>query len=143
MNTGNNLETKIWFRAVKVLYIFLYLLALLLVIISALNNRPRTTIYKNKYKIVCKNNNIYYSDEIKDISEYGILCKYGRMPQGQLIDVPKDNFVQIYEKDIILYWTPVIKTFLIGLFVIWIIFRIIKVIFTYVLIGKWELKSFF
>src|SRR5437868_1279226 len=87
MKTAHNLEGKAWYRFVKVVYIIVFVVALLAAIGIAFATKPTRTFDTQNSLIVCDNNksyvpsknNIYlYSDYISsyDETDIKILCKY-------------------------------------------------------------------
>ena len=167
--TISHLNSKIWYRILKVLYILSFLVVLLItiVIIYSVNfpaqqvvDNDETTIlcnYGNKKQFLASENNVYFS--YSELSSDNYLTDYHKTELKKLCQISKTELDQ--KLNAILSKTddntklfdinPVIKNeggiiaflgySILGILILIIIFEIIKRIFYYILLGSLNPKK--
>lgn len=157
----NKLESKAWFRLVKVLFIFTYLLTLLVIFIFAYYSRPQSIIDTYNSKIICDNgkkylageNNIevfkvkyaidgYYETEKDKVSLLCLGYEHGFVPDfitdAEMSKIENKN--QLYKIEIVNKsdgsWWSYIGYIILALFTASLIFEIIRRTFLYIVSGK-------
>lgn len=144
------LEKRLWYRFVKVVYILVYLLFLLLVVFLGYSDKPYTYIDSDKSLIVCSNTKAYpagknsiYIDSDGSLSDYNDedarkLCEYDIIKDYS--DKYETPSYKNYEVKVVHStrgsWESVLTTFLIGIAIVYTIFEIIKRVFLYIVVGK-------
>lgn len=143
-----NLENKRWYRFLKVVYVFFFVLSIGYVLIIASINKPYTYVDSDKSSIICNNGNGYYAGENSiyidsdgSLSSYNDeyarkLCYHGTI-YGASSKVPISTN---YEVKVVHTtegsWGSAISAFLIGTGIVIVIFEIIKRVFLYIVMGK-------
>jgi len=160
---NQNLESKIWFRFLRVVFIFIYLLCFYVVLVSAYNSKPYTVIDSYNSLIVCDNgtrykagkNNIdgkeawagqlitteqdYMTDQ--QLNEYEAKIQATHLCQSESVFIPDDPpyRVELVRETVGNWWSFIGYTVL-ALFTVVVIFELIKRSFFYIVIGKRFLK---
>lgn len=157
MKTVSDLEKRVWYRAVKVLYIIAYIIVISLVLFFAYDSKPTQVYdYDNSY-IRCNSgegkgnsyplnkNNIFIYDG--NLDEYDArdarkLCEYDKIGIGfderNYPDpiITNYTFVPIYKTEG--NWWSVVKYGSLGLIAVAFIFWLIKGIFYYIVVGNFS-----
>lgn len=148
-DSRKKLEKKPLYRAIKVVYIFLFCISLLILIASTYLTIPEKSIDRDNSSIACYSgksysplkNNIYissYSNELdySDDKDARILCKYDTLAfySHKYEDIEK-NYTYIVKYEVIKYgeWFGMISASLFGILMLG---YLSKVIFFYVIIGE-------
>lgn len=147
--TRGDLEYRAWYRFLKVLYLIIFILSILSVIGIAWLSKPSRTIDEKLSSIAC-NNGKYYTPSKNSIWVIGdsldytddqharILCKYDTLDfynyrySNEYI-AKNYTFKPVYTKIDYGSW---LAYSLIGLAVVWLVLRIIKLAFFYIVVGS-------
>ncbi len=144
----SDLEKKAWYRALKVIYIIIIIIAVIITGIISWSSKPETNLDGNKSSIACDNgksytpnrNDIYiYGKELSsyDDAHARILCKYDSI-----------NFYSSYYSGYIeknYTFTPVYEDTkygswlgynILAFIILWFVAYIIKISFFYIAIGE-------
>lgn len=139
------LDTKVWFRALKVIYIFCYFTAFSLILLLGYSMKPYKSIDTDKSVIRCTNGKIFRA------GKNGVLIIDGNPPYLYSADDEKarkscasntsflpdeKNYSLDVKYETINSWSSVFSFILIAIPIVIVIFEIIKRVFLYVTIGK-------
>lgn len=145
----NDLEKKAWYRAFKIIYIIIILIAVLIVCAASWSTRPKPTLDEYNSLIVCDNgksyrpiqNDIYIYGYDTELSYYNdkdarVLCKYDTLNFSAYSDevIAKNyTFSPVYNEAKYGSW---FGQTLLALFVVWLFSYLVKACFLYIVIGQ-------
>ncbi len=156
----DHLESKIWYRLIKVVYIVLLVLSFFIVVVIAYSYHPISSTYTDGTKtlIVCDNgksvrNKYRYITNYNDISdkddiELKSICKFGESDTTALEHQKKGELPMTKNYRMDFYqttnnygsWIEVLIILVMGIPIVYTIFEVIKRVFLYIAIGKNPLK---
>lgn len=166
-NTLVDLENKVWWRALKVIYIGVYLVLVVIILLLSLSEAPKT--YKeNGNSIVCSNGKIYPfridQPTLGDDISIRAFCanissdeELKFMPQALNKGLSSDQIMGYLEskkfpkinykiEPIINHyggWNLVLRDMLIGIGIVWLFMNIIRYTCIYIITGKNQTKNSF
>ncbi len=156
-----DLESKVWFRFLKVVFVFVYIATLILVVLFAYSLKPYTTIDNDNSFIVCINGTkynagangidafeaeaerlgatqVYTNGFVPDTTakeKANELCLgTNTLGRGLFADVPQYT-VELANKTVGNWWSFAGYTAL-ALFIVIVVFELIKRSFFYIAIGR-------
>lgn len=152
MTTPLNLEEKVWYRLVKVIYIFFYIVACLIVALMAYSERPRTFVDSDRSFIICSNGissayaagkhrigigadgSVYSWDEpdAHKLCAYGIIDDY----RNQYATPPEKNYSVRVAYRHVGSRNAVLKVLVYGFLIVILTLEVIKRTFLYVAVGQ-------
>ena len=137
-----NLETKVWYRALKVFYITV--ISVLFCIIAGIHwsSVPSKTINDKKSSIVCGNGKSYAPGQNQmdsyDDNKARILCKYNTLNFYSYSEYIEKNyvFIPIYDEPGYEDWMKWFKGVSFSFLILWLVAYLIKIGFFYIFIGE-------
>jgi len=146
-----NLETKVWYRALKVFYIAVISVLFCIIAESHWFSVPSKTINDKKSSIVCGNGKSYAPGQTqiniwrfeKELDSYDdnkarILCKYDTLNFYSYSEYIEKNYVFIpgYDEPGYEDWMKWLKGVSFSFLILWLVTYLIKIGFFYIFIGE-------
>ena len=144
------LNSKWWYRTLKVIYISSFVLSVIVVFAAAWDGRPQESYYPSSEKstITCTNGKIYTFSGINqlgkiytdyEVNRINYICQNGEFP-GTVPNIsnPGKFFIVDYVYDINGSWKAALFTWLASGLSVLLFFWLVKGIFCYIATGKWN-----
>ncbi len=144
----NILERKIWYRAIKTIYIVVYIFVVITILFFGYSLKPYSAVDSLSSIIMCNNGRRLAPSNNATIFEDGTLGIDDSFTAERLCSDQKDfvpdaiNYtVQVSHKTSGTWATPLLF-WVIGFFIAFLLFEVIKRTFLYIVIGKRFIRDY-
>ena len=142
------LERKTWYRALKVVYILSFLVAVIFILYTVYEEKaPRKVVDQERSVIICDNGKEYIPDSEDYIGEIGMISfeaykKFGRICSDKgYASGDIGSFAPKVEHKTEGSWLVLVVFLVLSVLAVALVFEVIKRIFYYIVLGSKKLKK--